>query len=190
MRHRTYTASAKALCFGQLQSVTLPLYLCLSQQHTLKQKWKNCCGFRPDIFSLTKLHIIFSEEITGFNETYPILLVCLLLGTWFSTSWKPRRPKEVTQSPKKEVILVKEPLKGIESSVCMNDSWLSFFFSFHECMAQLSSACPDCSQLMDTLEETAVCDITMYTILLKKTLDTLRAFALCSQHGECSWQST
>lgn len=25
---------------------------------------------------------------------------------------------------------------------------------------------------------------------LKKILDTLRAFALCSQHGECSWQST
>lgn len=37
-------------------------------------------------------------------------------------------------------------------------------------MAQLSSACPDCSQLMDTLEETAVCDIMLYTILLEEDL--------------------
>lgn len=65
---------------------------------------------------------------------------------------------------------MKEPLKGIESSVCMDDSWMSFFLSFRGCMAQLSSACPACSQLMDTLEETAVGDIMLYTILLKVDL--------------------
>lgn len=39
-RYRTCTTSAKALFFGQLQSGTLSLHLCLSQQHTLRQNGK------------------------------------------------------------------------------------------------------------------------------------------------------
>lgn len=56
-RCRTCIASVEALFFVQLQSVTLLLYLGLSQQHTLREKWKIWCGFRPDVLSLTELHI-------------------------------------------------------------------------------------------------------------------------------------
>lgn len=51
---------------------------------------------------------MFSEEMAEFSEPYPVIYFSLLV-TWFSTSNKSRAPEEVTQNPKEEVILIKNP---------------------------------------------------------------------------------
>lgn len=99
----------------------------------------------------------------------PFFFFCLLLGTWFSISQKPKRPEEVTQSPKEEVILMKEPLKGIES--CLYEWQLNVIFPQFLWVDGTDKS--HLSWLFSAdgyLEETAVFDVKLYTILLKDDL--------------------